>query len=88
MSRDIARFARSRPVIECAQCGERVYIPNGPNVSTGAGCGTCGNATRAEPLLRPRSVSRWRNYGARLLGATPTHVNLRKIYVRAAIVRP
>jgi len=23
MSRNIARFARSRPVIECAQCGER-----------------------------------------------------------------
>jgi hypothetical protein len=27
MSRDIARFARSRLVIECAQCGERIYIP-------------------------------------------------------------
>jgi hypothetical protein len=27
VSRDIARFARSRPVIECAQCGERIYIP-------------------------------------------------------------
>jgi len=27
LSRDIARFARSRPVIECAQCGERIYIP-------------------------------------------------------------
>jgi glutathione peroxidase len=62
--------------------------PNGPNVSTGAGCGTCGNATRAEPLLRPRCASRWRNHGARQLGGTPTHVNLRKIYVRAAIVRP
>ena len=27
VSRDIARFACSRPVIECAQCGERIYIP-------------------------------------------------------------
>ncbi|MFY9686289.1 MAG: hypothetical protein WAJ88_10865 [Pseudolabrys sp.] len=27
VSRDIANFARSRPVIECAQCGERIYIP-------------------------------------------------------------
>jgi hypothetical protein len=27
VSRDIARFVRSRPVIECAQCGERIYIP-------------------------------------------------------------
>jgi hypothetical protein len=27
LSRDTARFARSRPLIECAQCGERIYIP-------------------------------------------------------------
>ena len=27
VSRDISKFARSRPVIECAQCGERIYIP-------------------------------------------------------------
>jgi hypothetical protein len=27
MSRDTVRFARSRPVIECAQCGERLYLP-------------------------------------------------------------
>ncbi|MFN3659198.1 MAG: hypothetical protein ACK4UO_18280 [Pseudolabrys sp.] len=25
--RDIDRFARSRPLIECAQCGERIYMP-------------------------------------------------------------
>lgn len=25
--RDIDRFARSRPLVECAQCGERIYIP-------------------------------------------------------------
>lgn len=25
--RDFDRFARSRPLIECAQCGERIYIP-------------------------------------------------------------
>ena len=29
LTRDIARFARSRPVIECAQCGERIYIHAG-----------------------------------------------------------
>ena len=26
-ARKIVRFARSRPVIECAQCGERLYVP-------------------------------------------------------------
>jgi hypothetical protein len=25
--RDIERHARSRPLIECAQCGERIYMP-------------------------------------------------------------
>jgi len=25
--RDTGRFARSRPVIECAQCGDRLYVP-------------------------------------------------------------
>jgi hypothetical protein len=24
---DIAKFVRSRPTTECAQCGERIYIP-------------------------------------------------------------
>ncbi|MBX6329009.1 MAG: hypothetical protein IRY89_10565 [Pseudolabrys sp.] len=24
---DAERYARSRPVLECAQCGERLYIP-------------------------------------------------------------
>ena len=27
LSRDSTRFARSRPVLECAQCGERLYVP-------------------------------------------------------------
>jgi ribosomal protein L37AE/L43A len=26
-SRGIGKFARSRPVVECAQCGERIYVP-------------------------------------------------------------
>jgi len=26
-ARDAKKFARSRPVIECAQCGERLYVP-------------------------------------------------------------
>ena len=25
--RDIERFARSRPLIACAQCGDRIYVP-------------------------------------------------------------
>jgi hypothetical protein len=25
--RDPAHYARSRPVIDCAQCGERLYVP-------------------------------------------------------------
>jgi hypothetical protein len=24
---DTAKFSRSRPGVECAQCGERIYIP-------------------------------------------------------------
>jgi len=27
LSRDSARFARSRPVLECGQCGERLFVP-------------------------------------------------------------
>jgi hypothetical protein len=27
LSPEATRFVRSRPVIECAQCGERIYIP-------------------------------------------------------------
>jgi hypothetical protein len=27
LSRDMSDFVRSRPAIECAQCGERIYIP-------------------------------------------------------------
>ena len=26
-ARDPKRYARSRPVLECAQCGERLYVP-------------------------------------------------------------
>jgi hypothetical protein len=26
-ARDAKRYARSRPVLECAQCGERLYVP-------------------------------------------------------------
>lgn len=26
-TRKAKRFARSRPVLECAQCGERLYVP-------------------------------------------------------------
>jgi hypothetical protein len=25
--RELRRFVRSRPLIECAQCGERIYLP-------------------------------------------------------------
>jgi transcription elongation factor Elf1 len=27
LSRDSARVARSRPVLECAQCGEQLFVP-------------------------------------------------------------
>jgi hypothetical protein len=27
LSRNAASFARARPVLECAQCGERIYVP-------------------------------------------------------------
>jgi hypothetical protein len=25
--RDTGKFARSRPLVECAQCGEQLYVP-------------------------------------------------------------
>jgi hypothetical protein len=25
--RNLEKFARSRPLIECAQCGDRIYVP-------------------------------------------------------------
>jgi len=27
VAHNIGKFARSRPVIECAQCGDRLYVP-------------------------------------------------------------
>ena len=27
LSRDHKKFARSRPVIQCAQCGEQLFVP-------------------------------------------------------------
>ena len=50
VSRDIAKFARSRPVIECAQCGERIYIPEWSECLDGSRvrhlwqCDTCGTS--------------------------------------------
>jgi len=48
LSRDTARFVRSRPVIECGQCGERLYTPewseclDGPRVRHLWACEACG----------------------------------------------
>ena len=49
--RNAGIFARSRPVIECAQCGERIYIPEWTEYRDGGGgvrhlwaCEACGYA--------------------------------------------
>ncbi len=60
VSRDIAKFARSRPVIECAQCGERIYIPEWSECLDGSRvrhlwqCDMCGTSfeTRCASLRR------------------------------------
>ena len=50
LSPEITRFARSRPVIECAQCGERLYIPEWSECVDGARvrhlwqCDVCGTS--------------------------------------------
>ena len=82
VSRDIARFARSRPVIECAQCGEaNLTIPGiGLSVWLGAGFGPCGDATACwyDPFpKRSGAVLRWHN--AHFL-ASPKHLS--KFYAR------
>lgn len=46
--RDVGKFARSRPLIECAQCGDRIYIPEWSECLDGGRvrhlwqCGACG----------------------------------------------
>ena len=48
------KFARSMPMIECAQCGEQLFMPNGRNTLISAARGTFGNVTRAvTPLSLP-----------------------------------
>jgi hypothetical protein len=50
LSRDTGRFARSRPVIECAQCGDRLYVPEWTEYRDGGrvrhlwACDACGYA--------------------------------------------
>jgi hypothetical protein len=50
LSPEVTRFARSRPVIECAQCGERIYIPEWSECLDGCRvrhlwqCDTCGTS--------------------------------------------
>ena len=46
------KFARSSPMIECAQCGEQLFMPDGRNTSMSAARGTFGNASRAVTPLR------------------------------------
>ena len=47
---DTGRFARSRPAVECAQCGERLYVPEWTEYRDGGRvrhlweCETCGCA--------------------------------------------
>jgi len=41
---DATKYANSRPVVECAQCGKLLFIRNGQNILTTAACGICGTA--------------------------------------------
>ncbi len=54
--RDPGKFARSRPVIKCAECGERLYVPewteyrDGGRISHLWACDACG--TTFETVVR------------------------------------
>ena len=54
--RNPEKFARSRPVIECAQCGDRLYVPewteyrDGGRISHLWACEACG--TTFETVVR------------------------------------
>lgn len=47
---DTEKFARSRPAIDCAQCGERIYVPERTEYRDGGrirhlwACEACGYA--------------------------------------------
>ena len=60
LSPEVTRFARSRPVIECAQCGERIYDSGvvGMCPRTVAACGYLVAMRRLwHVLLKPRCAS-------------------------------
>ena len=80
VSRDIARFARSRPVMECAQCGERIYIPEWSECVDGCRvrhlwlCDACGTSFETTCALRGGIAAA----PGRLSGLTPCPHNFRK----------
>ncbi len=57
LSGNAAAFVRSRPVIECAECGERIYVPEWTEYRDGGRirhlwqCDACGCAF--ETVVRP-----------------------------------
>ena len=75
LSPEVTKFARSRPVIECAQCGERLYIPEWSECLDGARvrhvwqCDVCGTsfettvrftATRSKGSRNTLTILRYR----------------------------
>ena len=74
VSRDIARFARSRPVIECAQCGERIYIPEWSECLDGCRvrhlwqCDACGTSFETTVRIEAAAYHRRQRNGLRLVG--------------------
>ena len=47
------RNCAPRPVTECAQCGEQLFVPEWSNTLMIAACAICGNAKTAATPLRP-----------------------------------
>ena len=82
LSRDIARFARSRPVIECAQCGERIYIPEWSECVDGCRvrhlwqCDACGTSFETTVRFVQIGISR---IAARVTGTAVFHGILRSV---------
>lgn len=59
------KVARSYPMIECARCGERLFVPEWTEYIDEAPYGTFGNAKRAIMHLRPPFLMRCRHNPAK-----------------------
>ena len=42
---DTPKFVGSRPIVECAQCSERLFVPEWSDTSMNAACAISGNVS-------------------------------------------